>query len=91
MLWKFIRFRQNELASDDENKKNLAQRNSQHEVLDAWHACWEDIPLMKWCVHAYFYEKFVRFENFLFLLKNDDNDVKITKTWNLKKTWLEVI
>jgi hypothetical protein len=46
---------------------------------------------MKWCVHAYFYEKFVRFENVLILMKNDDSNVKITKTENLKKTWLEVI
>jgi hypothetical protein len=91
MLWKFTRFRQNELASDDENKKILARRNSQREMLDAWHAYWEDILFIKWCVQAYSYEKFVRFENFVFLMKNDDSDVKITKTWNLKKTWLEVI
>jgi hypothetical protein len=91
MLWKFTRFCQNELASDDENKKILTRRNFQRQMLDAWHACWEDIWLMKWCLQIYFYQKIVRFENISILMKNDDSDVKITKTCNLKKTWLEVI
>jgi hypothetical protein len=80
MLWKFTCFRQNELASDDENKKILTRRNSQREMFNVWHAYWKDILFIKWCIQVYFYEKFVRFENFVFLIKNDDNDVKITKT-----------
>jgi hypothetical protein len=91
MLWKFIRFEKNELASDNEIKKKLIERKTQRDVLDCWFAFWEDILLIKWCVKACSYEKFVRFENFVFLMKNDDSEMKITKTWNLKKTRLEVI
>jgi hypothetical protein len=36
MLWKFIRFEKNELASDNEIWKKLAERKTQRARLDCW-------------------------------------------------------
>jgi hypothetical protein len=83
MLWSLTFFRENTLASDDENKKKLTWRKTQREMLDFCFAFLEYISFL-WCrVLSWFDENSIVVEKSLRLIQTLIVEKKKNKKFSL--------